>query len=99
MLMAHRETLTGMVAEYGELSRTAAARRTPDVRRRLDDVAYTLCVSTSTHDVHAALPAARHQLRDAQCGGRSGSALWAAYRACGCHWRVPLSLAPLMVRA
>ncbi|MEU0688348.1 DUF5133 domain-containing protein [Streptomyces uncialis] len=71
MLMAHRETLTGLVAEYEELSRTATAHRTPDMLRRLDDIAYILCVSTGTRDVHAALLAARHQLRDARPGGRS----------------------------
>ncbi|MFI5945853.1 DUF5133 domain-containing protein [Streptomyces uncialis] len=68
MLMAHRETLTGLVREYEALSRTAAVRRTPDMLRRLDDVAYTLCVSTGTRDVHAALLAARHQLRDTRPG-------------------------------
>ncbi|MFD4833201.1 DUF5133 domain-containing protein [Streptomyces uncialis] len=71
MLMVHRETLTGLVREYGELSRTAPARRTPDVLRRLDAAAYTLCVSTGTRDVHAALLAARHQLRDARPGDGS----------------------------
>ncbi|MFI5939243.1 DUF5133 domain-containing protein [Streptomyces uncialis] len=71
MLMAHRETLTGLVREYEELSRTAAACRTPDMLRRLDDVAYTLCVSTGTRDADDALLAARHQLRDAHPGGGS----------------------------
>ncbi|MFJ7423726.1 DUF5133 domain-containing protein [Streptomyces uncialis] len=53
---------------FEELSRTAAARRTPDMLRRLDDAAYTLCVSTGTRSVHAALLAARHQIQDTPPG-------------------------------
>jgi hypothetical protein len=36
------------------------------VRQRMEDVAYTLCVSTGTCDVDAALIAARHQLPGAR---------------------------------
>ncbi|WP_328475541.1 DUF5133 domain-containing protein [Streptomyces sp. NBC_00377] len=35
-------------------------------RQRMDDVAYTLCVSTGTRDIDTALIAARHQLPGAR---------------------------------
>ncbi|MET7442243.1 DUF5133 domain-containing protein, partial [Streptomyces sp. NPDC005568] len=37
-----------------------------EVRRRMDDLAYTLCVATGTNDVDAALIAARHRLPGAR---------------------------------
>ncbi|MGW0969910.1 DUF5133 domain-containing protein [Streptomyces sp. NPDC002516] len=39
-----------------------ADKGSPAVRRRMDDVTYTLCVSTGTRDIDTALIAARHQL-------------------------------------
>lgn len=37
-----------------------------EARQRMDDVAYTLCVSTGTGDVDSALVAARHRLPGAR---------------------------------
>ncbi|WP_228979377.1 DUF5133 domain-containing protein [Streptomyces sp. DH12] len=66
MLMAHPAVLTKLIEEYEALSKLDAGNGTPAVRQRLADVAYTLCVSTGTHDVDAALVAARHQLPGAR---------------------------------
>ncbi|MGQ5635801.1 MULTISPECIES: DUF5133 domain-containing protein [unclassified Streptomyces] len=51
-----RETLRILHAEDGS----------PEVRQRMDDVAYTLCVSAGTRDIDAALIAARHRLPGAR---------------------------------
>ncbi|WP_258044489.1 DUF5133 domain-containing protein [Streptomyces sp. SM11] len=37
-----------------------------EARQRMDDVAYTLCVSTGTGDADSALVAARHRLPGAR---------------------------------
>ncbi|KUH40266.1 MULTISPECIES: DUF5133 domain-containing protein [Streptomyces] len=66
MLMAHPAVLTKLIEEYDALSKLDAHNGTPAVRQRLADVAYTLCVSTGTKDVDAALVAARHQLPGAR---------------------------------
>ncbi|MFE1138581.1 DUF5133 domain-containing protein, partial [Streptomyces mutabilis] len=50
------ETLRALHAEDG----------TEEARRRMEDVIYTLCVSTRTRDVDAALVAARHRLPGAR---------------------------------
>ncbi|MFD3422750.1 DUF5133 domain-containing protein [Streptomyces decoyicus] len=62
MLMAHPAALLELVEEYEVLELLHARQGRDEVRRRMDDVAYTLCVSTGTRDVDAALIAARHQL-------------------------------------
>ncbi|MFC9241565.1 DUF5133 domain-containing protein [Streptomyces decoyicus] len=62
MLMAHPAVLLELVEEYEVLELLHARQGRDEVRRRMDDVAYTLCVSTGTRDVDAALIAARHQL-------------------------------------
>ncbi|MER5769495.1 DUF5133 domain-containing protein [Streptomyces sp. NPDC001985] len=67
MLMAHPVVLSRLVAEYRTLRSLGAQDSAgSDVRRRMDDVVYTLCVSTGTRDIDAALIAARHQLPGAR---------------------------------
>nr|WP_223844520.1 MULTISPECIES: DUF5133 domain-containing protein [Streptomyces] len=64
--MAHPAVLTKLVEEYTALSKLDARNGGPQVRQRLEDVAYTLCVSTGTRDIDAALVAARHRLPGAR---------------------------------
>ncbi|MFE0189647.1 DUF5133 domain-containing protein [Streptomyces sp. NPDC059008] len=66
MLMAHPAVLQDLMEKY-EAQELLHAQQTSDaVRRRMDDLAYTLCVSTGTRDIDAALVAARHQLPGAR---------------------------------
>ncbi|MEV5978389.1 DUF5133 domain-containing protein [Streptomyces sp. NPDC052114] len=71
MLMAHPAVLTDLVAQYSTLRALHAENGSPSVRGRMDDVAYTLCVSTGTKDIDAALIAARHRLPGARPGDDS----------------------------
>ena len=72
MLMAHPAVLRDLVEEYEALAVVHAGQADgAQVRQRMEDVAYTLCVSTGTRDVEAALALAHHQLRDA--AAREGS--------------------------
>ena len=57
--MAHPAVLRNLVEEYEELRALHAENGRTEVRQRMDDVAYTLCVSTGTKDVDATLVAAR----------------------------------------
>ena len=66
MLMAHPAVLTNLVEQYETLRLLHAEEGSPEVRQRMDDVAYTLCVSTGTRDIDAALIAARHRLPGAR---------------------------------
>ncbi|MFC8537477.1 DUF5133 domain-containing protein [Streptomyces sp. NPDC057249] len=67
MLMAHPAVLRDLIENYEALVAVGAAEAdSAEVRRRLDDVAYTLCVCTGTRDVDAAVVAARHQLPGAR---------------------------------
>ncbi|MFI8287969.1 DUF5133 domain-containing protein [Streptomyces sp. ms191] len=66
MLMAHPVVLSKLVEEYETLSVLHAENGSPAVRRRMEDLAYTLCVSTGTRDVDTALIAARHRLPGAR---------------------------------
>lgn len=66
MLMAHPVVLSKLVEEYEALSLLHAENGSPEVRRRVEDLAYTLCVSTGTRDVDTALIAARHRLPGAR---------------------------------
>ncbi|WP_236239003.1 DUF5133 domain-containing protein [Streptomyces sp. CC228A] len=66
MLMAHPAVLAKLIDEYEALRALDAENGGPRVRQRLADVAYTLCVSTGTRDVDAALVAARHRLPGAR---------------------------------
>jgi hypothetical protein len=75
--MAHPAILRELVERYEALQ---ALQNTPDsseVRRQLDDVTYTLCVSTGTRVVEDALAAAARQLavvRSGPAAGRPGAA-------------------------
>ncbi|MEW1929439.1 MULTISPECIES: DUF5133 domain-containing protein [unclassified Streptomyces] len=62
MLMAHPAILRDLVEQYGTLTVLQAEQGTQETRRQLEDVTYTLCVSTGTHTAEAALIAAEEQL-------------------------------------
>ncbi|MFF6909661.1 DUF5133 domain-containing protein [Streptomyces sp. NPDC012389] len=62
MLMAHPAVLEELLRRYEEL-RAQHGQGGDGVARRLEDVSYTLCVSTGTREIAAALAAAREQLR------------------------------------
>ncbi|AJF68464.1 MULTISPECIES: DUF5133 domain-containing protein [Streptomyces] len=66
MLMAHPAVLRELIEQYETLKMLKAENGGEEVRRRMDDLAYTLCVSTGTRDVDAALIAARHRLPGAR---------------------------------
>ncbi|MEU3983240.1 DUF5133 domain-containing protein [Streptomyces sp. NPDC026672] len=66
MLMAHPAVLRKLVDQYTALKVLHAEDGSPEVRQRLDDISYTLCVSTGTCDVDAALVAARYHLPGAR---------------------------------
>ncbi|MFC7819552.1 DUF5133 domain-containing protein [Streptomyces sp. NPDC057367] len=67
MLMAHPAVLRDLIDQYEALAAVGAADAdSAQVRQRLDDVAYTLCVSTGTRNIDAAQIAARHQLPGAR---------------------------------
>ncbi|MEU6060665.1 DUF5133 domain-containing protein [Streptomyces sp. NPDC047097] len=64
MLRAHPATLRNLVERY-EALRRLPAEAGPDgaeARQRLEDAAYTLCVTMGTRDPEAALSAARARL-------------------------------------
>lgn len=71
MLRAHPAVLLELVEEYEVLELLHARQGRDEVRRRMDDVAHTLCVSTGTRDVDAALIAAHHQLPRPSVGNGS----------------------------
>ncbi|MFF6993324.1 DUF5133 domain-containing protein [Streptomyces sp. NPDC010273] len=66
MLMAHPAVLKDLVEQYETLRVLHAENGSPASQRRMDDIAYTLCVSTGTQDVDVALIAARHHLPGAR---------------------------------
>ncbi|MFD7750053.1 DUF5133 domain-containing protein [Streptomyces sp. NPDC059698] len=66
MLMAHPTVLRNLVEQYEVLRVLHADNGSEEARQRMDDVAYTLCVSTGTADVDSALVAARHRLPGAR---------------------------------
>ncbi|MET9778749.1 DUF5133 domain-containing protein [Streptomyces sp. NPDC006367] len=66
MLMAHPAVLKDLVERYEALRALHAEKGDEEARRRLDDVSYTLCVSTGTRDVGSALAAARHRVPGAR---------------------------------
>ncbi|MFG2817078.1 DUF5133 domain-containing protein [Streptomyces sp. NPDC048410] len=71
MLMAHPAVLQNLIEQYDALRVLAAQEGDAEVRRRMDDIAYTLCVATGTRDIDAALIAARHRLPGARPEGDS----------------------------
>ncbi|MFD3536982.1 DUF5133 domain-containing protein [Streptomyces sp. NPDC058664] len=66
MLMAHPAVLSNLIEQYETLKALYAENGDVEVRRRMDDIAYTLCVSTGTRDVDTALVIARHRLPGAR---------------------------------
>ncbi|CAL9405781.1 hypothetical protein SUDANB1_01549 [Streptomyces sp. enrichment culture] len=66
MLLAHPVVLKNLIEQYETLRALHAESGTPEARQRMEDVAYTLCVSTGTRDIDAALVAARHRLPGAR---------------------------------
>ncbi|WP_328863001.1 DUF5133 domain-containing protein [Streptomyces sp. NBC_00306] len=80
MLLAHPAVLKDLVEHYETLYALHAEKGSPQVRQRMEDVAYTLCVSTGTRDVDAALIAARRRLARPAAGRArpEGESLFAA---------------------
>ncbi|MFF9853066.1 DUF5133 domain-containing protein [Streptomyces litmocidini] len=72
MLMAHPAVLKNLIERYETLLRHAEDG-SAEARRRMEDVTYTLCVSTGTRDIDTALATARRQLSGT--GSESGFAL------------------------
>ncbi|WP_250293900.1 DUF5133 domain-containing protein [Streptomyces atroolivaceus] len=66
MLMAHPAVLRNLVEQYDTLRILQAENGDTEVQQRMDDIAYTLCITTGTRDVDAALIAARHRLPGAR---------------------------------
>ncbi|MFD8423859.1 DUF5133 domain-containing protein [Streptomyces sp. NPDC059466] len=66
MLMAHPVVLQQLVAEYETLRDLHALSGSPHAEQRMQDLAYTLCVSTGTRDINTALVVARNQLTGAR---------------------------------
>ncbi|MEU3032531.1 DUF5133 domain-containing protein [Streptomyces incarnatus] len=66
MLMAHPAVLKNLIEQYETLRVLHAEEGSEEVQRRMDDLAYTLCVATGTSDIDAALIAARHRLPGAR---------------------------------
>ncbi|NJP44241.1 DUF5133 domain-containing protein [Actinacidiphila epipremni] len=64
MLMAHPTVLRNLVDRYEELSAEAGAN--PRAEEQLRDTAYTLCVSTGTREISAALSAARARIGEVE---------------------------------
>ncbi|MBB4899702.1 alpha-D-ribose 1-methylphosphonate 5-phosphate C-P lyase [Streptomyces griseostramineus] len=65
--MAHPAVLRDLIEQYEALvALDASEADSARVRQRMEDVAYTLCVSTGTRDIDAALIAARHRLPGAR---------------------------------
>ncbi|MFC8127472.1 DUF5133 domain-containing protein [Streptomyces sp. NPDC057302] len=62
MLKPHPAALHSLLEMHTSLRDLQARHDSAEVRRRLDDVSYTLCVSTGTRTPEAALAAARAQL-------------------------------------
>lgn len=62
MLMAHPSVLRELIARYEAQRRRCTTHGGAQERRRMDDVVYTLCVTTGTREIEAALQAARRQL-------------------------------------
>lgn len=62
MLMAHPAVLRGLIEEYQAAALRHSEGGGEQARQRMEDAAYTLCVTTGTRDIEAALSAAHHQL-------------------------------------
>ncbi|MFE9633441.1 DUF5133 domain-containing protein [Streptomyces sp. NPDC006463] len=66
--MTHPAVLARLVEEYERESELRAVGPHGPVRQEMEDVVYTLCVSTGTRDIDAALAAARERLHTAWLG-------------------------------
>ncbi|MEU3281900.1 DUF5133 domain-containing protein [Streptomyces antibioticus] len=67
MLMAHPVILRDLIEQYEALRILHAEEgSSTEVRQRMEDVAYTLCVATGTRDIDAALIAALFRLPGAR---------------------------------
>ncbi|NEA54147.1 DUF5133 domain-containing protein [Streptomyces sp. SID13666] len=76
MLMAHPAVLRNLLERYDALQLIARSDAVdPYVHRQLQDTAYTLCVSTGTRDIGAALLAAREQTRPIPTAPRTPTAV------------------------
>lgn len=74
MLLAHPAVLRNLLKRYEALQALASsATSSPDLHRQLQDVSYTLCVSTGTRDIDAALIAARTQTRSRPSTSRTST--------------------------
>ncbi|WP_030776004.1 DUF5133 domain-containing protein [Streptomyces sp. NRRL S-920] len=62
MLRPHPSFLRALLETHTTLGQLQAKEDSAEVRRQLDDVSYTLCVSTGTRTLDAALASARAQL-------------------------------------
>lgn len=62
MLIAHPMILRSLVGRYETLQLLNSQQRTPPTDQELQDVSYTLCVTTGTRTVEEALAAAKQQL-------------------------------------
>ncbi|MFD3519040.1 DUF5133 domain-containing protein [Streptomyces sp. NPDC058653] len=71
MLLAHPAILRKTVEEYEAQLVLNASGGIPGARRRLDDLAYTLCVSTGTRDIESAMDVARVRLAEADAAATS----------------------------
>ncbi|MEU3557529.1 DUF5133 domain-containing protein [Streptomyces fragilis] len=82
MLTPHPATLRKLVDEYHALLAEEAERGGPRTGRRSEDLAYTLCVSTGTRDIRAALATAHRMLAAGPlaAGGALGDGLPAGGR-------------------
>lgn len=79
MLMAHPTVLRNLVERYEALHTLADSRPVdgsddaestdPQIRQQLQDTVYTLCVSTGTREIGAALRAARTHIERDTFGG------------------------------
>ncbi|UFQ19803.1 MULTISPECIES: DUF5133 domain-containing protein [Streptomyces] len=62
MLRPHPSFVHDLLETHATLRARLSQEDSAEVRRRLDDVTYTLCVSTGTRTLDAALASARAQL-------------------------------------
>ncbi|MER5664974.1 DUF5133 domain-containing protein [Streptomyces mirabilis] len=69
MLVAHPAVLKDLVEQYETLCTLHAENGGATARRRMDDVAYTLCVSTGTRTAEDALDAGRRRLHGTRAQG------------------------------
>ncbi|MFD3466630.1 DUF5133 domain-containing protein [Streptomyces sp. NPDC058682] len=79
-MMTHPAVLASLLEEYEMEWELRAAGPHGPVRQQMEDVVYTLCVSTGTRDIDAALVAARERLgtawlEDAEAAAGDGRAL------------------------